>query len=184
MKPLILAVMLISFTQSIAQTADSLRNKSHYYYLSDLKLRTSAKLILNDSIQPSDNLITFASMDSISADKKSVRDYYYPVFQKIISKADGALAEVVGSYLLAYVKRFPKEFAECYASCPKEISYCNEIKKLAGFAEFEIISQNDPQQELQNLINLIGTKYKNWKSDKTLMLFIESIKQYMKLDSN
>lgn len=75
---------------------DTLRDPSHYFYLSNLPLRQVGQLILTDSIHPSDNKITFDCMDSVSSGNANTREYYYPVFLKKLDKADGALAEVVG----------------------------------------------------------------------------------------
>ena len=91
---------------------DTLRDPSHYFYLSNLPLRQVGQLILTDSIQPSDNKITFECMDSISSENVNTREYYYPVFLKILDKADGALAEAVGEPAMTYVEKYPKEFAE------------------------------------------------------------------------
>jgi len=82
---------------------DTLRVPSNYYFLSDLTLRQVGKLILADSIQPSDNKITFDCMDSLLAKQSTTRDYYFPVFLKILDKSDGALAEAVGQYAMTYV---------------------------------------------------------------------------------
>lgn len=90
---------------------DSLRDPYNFYYLTDLPLRKAADLILYDSIYPSDNQITFECMDSISADNIDARNFYFPVFVKIQDKADGALAEVVGGFLIMYIEKYPKEFA-------------------------------------------------------------------------
>ncbi|MDQ3050763.1 MAG: hypothetical protein M3Q95_07760 [Bacteroidota bacterium] len=90
---------------------DSLKNPSGYYYLSDLPLRQVATLLLNDSLHPSDNNITFNCMDSIATDNIETRNFYFPVFLKILDKADGALAEVVGMYVVNYIEKYPKEFA-------------------------------------------------------------------------
>ena len=105
-------VFAVSITNSPDTTNhDSLMDPSNFYYLTDLPLRQVATLLLNDSIYPSDNQITFSCMDSISADIIEARDFYFPVFIKIQDKADGALAEVVGGYLIVYIEKYPKEFA-------------------------------------------------------------------------
>jgi hypothetical protein len=180
----VLVITILIFTRhGIAQEGDSLKSQNHFYYLADVDLRISARLILTDSIEPSDNFITFASMDSISANQKEVRDYYFPVFQKIVGKSDGALSEVVGAYLLAYIKKFPKEFSDRYHHCAQEQTCNDEIQKLAFFAGYEIIMQNDYMKWYQDFQNVLTKKYKNWKSDKVFVLFTKSIDEFIEKEA-
>jgi hypothetical protein len=67
--------------------------------------------LLKGLIQPSDDNPTFACMDSLTSENKINRDFYWSVFQIILKKSDGALSEVVGSYLKRYLEKYPKEFA-------------------------------------------------------------------------
>lgn len=112
---------------------DSLQDPYSFYYLSDLSLRKCAKWMLQDSISPSDNFITFRIMDSASDARKEVRDYYFPVFLKIIQKADGALAEIVGDETQFYVRMFPKEFIQRSKFFSDSL-----FKSIAYFTAFEI----------------------------------------------
>lgn len=81
-------------------TEDSLRNPYTEYYLSDLDLRTIAQLIVQDSVQPTDNKVTFSILDSATSGKTETRTYYSKAFDKIILKSDGALSEVIGIYCI------------------------------------------------------------------------------------
>jgi hypothetical protein len=101
---------------------DSLKDPHGFYYLTDLPLQKVADLILKDSVQPSDNKVTFDCMDSISSNNIETREFFMPVFLKIIDKADGALAEAVGGYTMAYTNKFPKEFADGYKKMTKKQS--------------------------------------------------------------
>ena len=89
---------------------DSLRDPKHASYLSDLPLRQVATYFLNDSITPTDNTITFNCLDSLLNDNAETRSFYFPVYLKILERADGALAEVVGGYVIQYIERYPSEF--------------------------------------------------------------------------
>ncbi len=97
------------------EITDTLRNPYHESYLTDLPLRKVGQLILADSVMPLDNGVTFKCMDSILSDHITTRDFFFPVFLKILDKADGALSEVVCLFTKNYIERFPKEFSRRYA---------------------------------------------------------------------
>jgi len=170
MRTYILIFSLFISGQICGQTTDTLRSKHHYY-----DLRTSARLILSDSISPSDNFITFSSMDSITSDQKEVRDFYFPVFQKIVEKTDGALSEVIGSYVLAYVKKYPKEFSDRYKCCSKAKKCCDELLRLASFAGEETMARGNDKKEYEDLIGQMTRNYKNWRSDSQLKKFMNEV---------
>lgn len=137
--------------------------------------RIVATLILADSLLPSDDPVTFVLMDSIVADQKSVRDYYFPAFQKIVEKADGALAEGVGSYVLLFVKRFPKEFSDRFERCSEGSACWNNMLRQASFAGEETMMRKGNQKEYADLVNQLTSKYKNWRSDRVLSKFMERV---------
>ena len=95
--------------------ADSLRNPSNYFYLSDLPTRHVGELILSDSIKALQNEISYRCLDSLNTRIDSSRAFYLKVFSKIISNSDGPLSEVVGEYAKKYIETYPNEFAT-YAS--------------------------------------------------------------------
>lgn len=51
-------------------------------------------------------------MDSILSDSKSTRDYFFPVFVKILERTDGAVTEMISYYTFYYIVRFPKEYID------------------------------------------------------------------------
>lgn len=163
--------------QTNDERKDSLRNPSSYYFLTDYPLRKCGELILNDSINSSDNQITFNCMDSISSINKQTRDFFFPVFLKIISKSDGALSEAVGSYVMKYVENHTKEFAER----SKSISD-SSFKSMAYFAAYEVGYQYEERPE--KWTNLILDKCK--KCDSTLLsrlkLFNKTVLETVELD--
>jgi len=110
MKKLLLFLTLISTLELAGQQADTLRIERHYYYLADLDLRTIAERITNDELLPSDNFITFRVLDSLTSPNPETREFFLPVFNKILRQADGALAEVMGTPIIEYLKMYPNEF--------------------------------------------------------------------------
>jgi len=92
---------------------DSLSDPTSFYYLSNKPIKEIAHLILIDSIRPSDNKITFDCVDSSLYSKNKVtRDFYFPVFMKILNQSDGALSESLSDYVVKYIVQYPNEFFE------------------------------------------------------------------------
>lgn len=129
---------------------DTLRDPSHQSYLSDLSLRQVGRLILTDSIQPSDNNITFDCMDSLSSENVSTRDYFFPVFLKILDKCDGALAEAVGLYTMTYFEKYPYEFAEKSKSITNEQFY-----SWASFTGNELYFTYESEKQVKSWLNSV-----------------------------
>ena len=96
--------------QKKRQEIDSLRNPNHNAYLTDLSFTKIGELVLKDSVQPTDNHVTFQLLDTISKCNENDISFYLKVFDKIMLNADGALAEAVGVYALNFIKKKPKVF--------------------------------------------------------------------------
>ncbi len=163
--------------QTNDEVKDSLRNPSSYYYLTDYSLRKCGELILNDSIEPLDNQITFNCMDSISSINKQTRDFFFPVFLKIISKSDGALSEAVGSYVMKYVENHTKEFTERSKSITD-----SSFKSMAYFAAYEVGYEYEESPE--KWTNLILNKCKKCDSTQLsrLKLFTKIVLETVELN--
>ena len=149
---------------------DSLRNPNHFYYLTDLPLKKTGELILTDSIQPSDNHITFLLMDTISGCRKSDLNFYLKVFEKILNYADGALAEAVGSFTWNFIKKRPVEFISHIDSLNND-----QIMKWADYTFYEMYfaySGEDLKIKCQELVN----KLKKVNSTKSVSLFEKELK--------
>lgn len=133
---------------------DTLREPTHYYYLADIDPKVLAELILNDSINPSDNFYTFRIMDSINSISYSDRQFYLKAFINIMDKADGALAEAVLSPARAYIELHSKEFFEINPPLSKE-----QFNRWANYVGDEIYlsSNNDEKENGERFINLITT---------------------------
>jgi hypothetical protein len=90
---------------------DSLRNPVSEYFLTDMPLRSVAALMMSDSLMPSDNVVTMRIIDSATGENANSRAYYFKALNKIAFKSDGALAEILGDYLIDYVGKYTPEFA-------------------------------------------------------------------------
>jgi hypothetical protein len=80
-----------------------------------------ANKLLQGLTKVSDDNLTFACMDSLASNKVEIRDFYWQVFQVILVKSDGALSEAVGSYLIAYLQKYPSEFTKRYSKLNKTL---------------------------------------------------------------
>lgn len=152
---------------------DTLRLPYHQYYLSDLSQQEIVRLILKGSLQPADNQVTFALMDSLSSPNKATRDFVFPAFKVVVEKSDGALSEVVGLYAIKYVEAYPKEFAERYSCCLKELS------QLTNYIGYEIMMSQEPTSEYEQLFEKINQKYPKYEQDKSIRAFKEKLEAYM-----
>lgn len=139
---------------------DSLRNPYHKAYLTDLSYKEIGHLILKNEVQPMDNHVTFALMDTISNCDTEFLEFYLRVFENIMKKSDGALGEAVGSFAWQFIKKRPNLFInhidttnsenvinwanntvyEMYFSYPDDslVFYCKELMK-----ELKKIKRND-----------------------------------------
>ncbi len=149
---------------------DSLRNPNHYYYLKDLPLEKTGELILTDSIQPSDNYITFLLMDTISGCKKSDLSFYLKVFEKILNYADGALAETVGSYTWTFIDKRPAEFINHIDNLNDD-----QIMKWADYTFYEMYYAYSGE-ELKIKCEELVDKLKKINSTKSVFCFEKELK--------
>ena len=150
---------------------DTLRDPNSYSYLTNLPLRQVADLILNDSIRPSDNKVTFDCMDSISSSNIETRNFYFPVFLKIVDKADGALAEAVGGYIKTYVEKYPKELIEKANQLSEE-----QFQSLASFTGDELTFTYDNEKGDYKWTDNILEKCSDCDSTQ-----LRGLKQFIKL---
>lgn len=107
-----------------------------------------AEMILVDSIRSMDDDHTFAVMDSMCASARNDKLFYFRTFRKIADYADGALAEVVGSYIMSFAKCHPEELAEHLAKVSssereswafyvaEEVFYMVENKEIPGITSW------------------------------------------------
>jgi hypothetical protein len=153
----------------VTAEGDTLRTPSHYYYLADQNQQEIIRLILEGSLQPADNHVTFALMDSLSSANKATRDFVFPAFKVVVEKSDGALSEVVGLYAIKYLEAYPKEFAERYSCCPEELS------QLTNYIGYEIMMSQEPTSEYKQLLEKINQEYPTYEQDKSIRAFKEKL---------
>lgn len=150
---------------------NSLRNPNDFYYLTDLPLIKTGELILIDSIQPSDNHITFLLMDTISGCRKSDLNFYLKVFEKILNYADGALAEAVGSFTWNFIEKRPVEFINHIDTLNNE-----QIIKWADYT-FEEMYFACSEAELKTKCDELVSKLKKINITKSVSCFEQELNE-------
>ncbi len=162
--------MAIQISSTQQTETDSLRNPYHFYYMADLSLKKAGELILNDSIHPSDNFITFSLMDTISGCKENDLNFFLKVFEKILNDADGALAEAVGSNTWNFIENRPVEFINHIDKLNND-----QIIKWADYTFSEMYfaySEEELKIKCQELVN----KLKKIKITKSVDCFEKEMK--------
>lgn len=149
---------------------DSLRDPAHWAYMSDLPLKTVAKLILSDSIEPSDNKFTFAMLDVIFTCDKSEQNFYLDVFDKIMRKSDGALSEAIGTYTYKFIQIQPIVLLKHLSKLEQQ-----DIKNWARFTTFEMY-YTVPEDSLVFYCNQLIDHLKAQKIKKGLDVFEKELK--------
>ncbi|AYB31314.1 hypothetical protein [Chryseolinea soli] len=175
MKIAIFILCLFEVGCSMAQSATPSKSKYDPESAKIANMRRIGYLFLRDSLRPSDDEITFACMDSILSTHKGTRDYFFPVFEKIAMHADGALAEVIGSYALTYVKKYPQEFSARYSCCRKDEPCCQKLIRLATILGEETMMDNYKTKAYNELINDLTLNYKNWRKERVLSLLMRTV---------
>jgi hypothetical protein len=153
---------------------DSLRNPYHNAYLTDLSFNEIGKLYLKDSIIPMDNNVTFALLDTISYCKKKDIDFFLNVFEKIMIKSDGALAEAVGQYTLKFINNRP----EIFVNHIDTINY-TIIDKWANYTAYEMYFKYSADS-LVYYCNQLSDKLKGYGKNKSLIRFEDRINKSAK----
>jgi hypothetical protein len=167
MKNLLLFLTLFSALELLGQRTDTLRIEHHYYYLADIDSRTIAEQFMNDELQPSDNFITFRILDSLTSTNTSTRKFYLQVFNKIIKQADGALAEIMGTPVIEFLKKYPTEFARTIKS--------NELFELySNFAAYELYFSENYKSELAEIEQTAKDNYRPYTESELIRKFLET----------
>ena len=174
----VVSIFLILGLNGHGQNNDSLRNPFSQYYLTDLNLREVAQLIVEDSIQPIDNIITFSILDSVAQGKEDSRNYFADAFDVIITKSDGALSEVIGQYCITSIYNNPNELLKWLFSGRFESS----PESIAQFIVYELLMGENPEKEKEELVNrIISDSIKTSRFLKFATNFIDLINKDFEL---
>jgi hypothetical protein len=127
--------------KQISGPNDTLNDPDNPYYMTNKDPKEFGRMILEEKVQPSDNIATFNIMDSLLSENVDDRQFYIKVFLKILDKADGALAEAIGLPAMNYVEKYPVEFAQLATNISDD-----QLDSWGSYIGYEIYlsSQDDP----------------------------------------
>lgn len=133
------------------------------------------KIMEGQSIWGENEPYLFPIMDSLSAVDINSRKFYFLTFGKICEQSDGYISEVIGTYLLNYIRFYPIEFVQNSFLVSEKA-----FKLMAEFVRNELFSPNvKPEIFLEEFIKETTSKCGKLKSkDKSrLNGFFKYLKQ-------
>lgn len=136
------------------EVSDSLRNKLHYYYMADKSYEELLDLFNNGNLKPSDNYVTFEMLSKIVKDTPETRDLAAKTLLQISLASDGAVSEVLGSYLLDFIESKPNDFYDAMSSSTEREKTRKTVILLTAFE----VQMSDTKERLQNMIDELVRK--------------------------
>ncbi len=135
-----------------------------------IKIRKYAKLILENKINPSDNVETFQCLKQLYTTNKNDLEFYFKVFRVIVKKSDGALSEIMATEIMDFMKFNPAFFIENYLKFDT-----NEKNRFIGFMAYEFyLMDPNSKKEMNEYFLSINSKI---KSNKDLKYDLEIIRK-------
>lgn len=130
------------------------------------KIREYAQQILENKIVPSDNDETFECLNQLFVENQKDLNFYFNVFRVIVKKSDGALSEVIGQYIIRFLRSNPDFFIEKYSKFDSD-----EKDEFIGFMAYEFcFSDKDYKTEISDFFAEVSTGIKSKSESKTKIL--------------
>ena len=102
----------------------------------------------------SDDTLTFALLDSVLTTNERIQPFYLHVFNYAVKVADGALAEIMGSYCKTFFERNPCQFMDLKTNK----YYGAYYQKWIDFVAFEYLMEHPPTESINKNIDLLKTE--------------------------
>lgn len=131
-----------------------LNEKSITYYLNHPEIDTYSKMFYQGQFALSDDTLTFALLDSVLTSNKETQPFYLHLFNYAVKVADGALAEIMGSYCKPFFERNPCQFMDLKTNK----YYAEYYQKWIDFIAFEYLKEQQPTDSINKNIDLLKTK--------------------------
>lgn len=139
------------------------------------KIKKYAQGILDNRIEPSDNNETFECINQLFAEKEKDLNFYFEVFRVIAKKSDGALSEVIGQYVVKFLKFDPDFFIEKYSKFDTD-----EKNRFIGFIAYEFYApETDYKAKMDLFFSGINNEIKS-QSDSEMKILTEMKKSVTK----
>lgn len=81
---------------------------------SNLSVWQYGEKIIRGELKPSDDIKTFALLDSLQSDNPETRYFAFRVYKVMVVSSDGFLSEAIAGHIKTYFSSNPKEFLEHY----------------------------------------------------------------------
>lgn len=141
---------------------NELNGKPITFYLNHPEIDTYAKMFYQGQFVLSDDTLTFAFLDSVLTANQETQPFYLHVFNYAVKIADGALAEVMGSYCQPYFEKTPCKFMDLKTNK----LYSDNYQKWISFVALEYYFKNKPYEAIDNDIKTIRPSVTIYCSDK------------------
>ncbi len=132
------------------------------FYLNHSEIDTYAKMFYQGQFAISDDTLTFAFLDSVLTNNPETQPFYLHVFNYAVKVADGALAEVMGSYCKPYFEKNTCRFIDLKTNK----LYSDYYQKWIHFTAFEYYFDDKPYEAIDNAIKTIRPTVAIYCSDK------------------
>jgi uncharacterized membrane-anchored protein YjiN (DUF445 family) len=158
---------------SVNQIKVSQTEKEKEAKIDTAKIKKYAQQILENKIYPSDDDETFGCMNQLFTENQKDLNLYFNVFRVIVKKSDGALSEVVGQYILNFLKSNPDFFIKQYSEFDSE-----EKNRFTGFMAYEFyFSETDYKAEIDEFFTKVSNGIKSESETRILTEIKESVKK-------
>lgn len=124
-------------------------------------IREFGQRVLDNEIQPKDNIETFACLDSIDDENAQTREFFFRVYRIIAQKSDGALTDAVGSYTKSYFQTFPQEAMDRF----KKLSKSEKEHRIHNLAYEFYASGLEYEEDINNYFGSIYDACEECKKD-------------------
>ena len=131
-----------------------LNEKPITYYLNHPEIDTYSKMFYQGQFALSDDTLTFALLDSVLTTNERIQPFYLHVFNYAVKVADGALAEIMGSYCKTFFERNPCQFMDLKTNK----YYGAYYQKWIDFVAFEYLMEHPPTESINKNIDLLKTE--------------------------
>jgi hypothetical protein len=139
-----------------------LNDKPITFYLNHPEIDTYAKMFYQGQFALCDDTLTFAFLDSVLTTNQETQPFYLHVFNYAVKVADGALAEVMGSYCKSYFEKNTCRFIDLKTN----MFYSDYYQKWIDFTAFEYYFDDKPYEAIDYAIKTIRPTVAIYCSEK------------------
>lgn len=134
------------FSKSINEKfVTELNGKPISFYLNHNEIDDYSKLYYQGKFAVSDDSLTFAFLDSVLTQNGETRPFYLFVFNSVLSKSDGSLAEYISEDCFAYFEKYPCKFL----GIKDDVLYSKNYEHWINYAAFAFFPEGETTQQIE-----------------------------------